>query len=265
MPKPKILTREKEVHPSLQAISKAYDALHEHFIAISRVYPRPEKNPPSLTKQKRFRPFVEELCKALTENVTIREHARVPHTMQDSIPFIPNIEHDMQTSRLTGFMKQLDAAVDEYETELENRQNTPVNPDALKYIRTGKSKATGESSSKVEYDSDKLVKTSKKGKKRKVETSRSDIGTSDSARVASTQIYVADLRTETEADEAPFSHSLGAHPGDDPAALEYLMGKLVRLEFDSTHPAALESAYAAHSQFPDGVTIWHIVLPNWLG
>ncbi|KAF5378959.1 hypothetical protein D9757_008754 [Collybiopsis confluens] len=266
--KPKILTREKEVHPSLQAISKAYDALHEHFIAISRVYPRPEKNPPSLTKQKRFRPFVEELYKALTENVTIREHARVPHTMQvrtealalfeDSIPFIPNTEHDMQTSRLTGFMKQLDAAV------LENRQNTPVNPDALKYIRTGKSKATGESSSKIEYDSDEPVKTSKKGKKRKVESlgwsldsihapstqSRSDIGTSDSARVASTQIYVADLRTETEADEAPFSHSLGAHPGDDPAALEYLMGKLVRLEFDSTHPAALESAHAAHSQFP---------------
>ncbi|KAF5357269.1 hypothetical protein D9757_013003 [Collybiopsis confluens] len=273
MPKPKILTREKEVHPSLQAISKAYDALHEHFIAISRVYPRPEKNPPSLTKQKRFRPFVEELYNALTENVTIREHARVPHTMQvrtealalfeDSIPFIPNIEHDMQTSRLTGFMKQLDAAVNEYETELANRQRTPVNPDALKYIRTGKSKATGESSSKVEYDSDEPVKTSKKGKKRKVESaglsdsihasstqSRSDIGTSDSARVASTQIYVADLRTETEADEAPFSHSLGAHPGDDPAALEYLMGKLVRLEFDSTHPAALESAHAAHSQFP---------------
>ncbi|KAF5391149.1 hypothetical protein D9757_003180 [Collybiopsis confluens] len=273
MPKPKILTREKEVHPSLQAISKAYDALHEHFIAISRVYPRPEKNPPSLTKQKRFRPFVEELYKALTENVTIREHARVPHTMQvrtealalfeDSIPFIPNTEHDMQTSRLTGFMKQLDAAVNEYETELENRQNTPVNPDALKYIRTGKSKATGESSSKIEYDSDEPVKTSKKGKKRKVESaglsdsihapstqSRSDIGTSDSARVTSTQIYVADLRTETEADEAPFSHSLGAHPGDDPAALEYLMGKLVRLEFDSTHPAALESAHAAHSQFP---------------
>ncbi|KAF5370492.1 hypothetical protein D9757_013119 [Collybiopsis confluens] len=49
----------------LEAISKAYDALHEHFIAISRVYPRPEKNPPSLTKQKRFRPFVEELYKAL--------------------------------------------------------------------------------------------------------------------------------------------------------------------------------------------------------
>ncbi|KAF5337593.1 hypothetical protein D9757_015225 [Collybiopsis confluens] len=273
MPKPKILTREKEIHPSLQAISKAYDALHEHFIAISRVYPRPEKNPPSLTKQKRFRPFVEELYNALTENVTIREHARVPHTMQvrtealalfeDSIPFIPNIEHDMQTSRLTGFMKQLDAAVNEYETELANRQRTPVNPDALKYIRTGKSKATGESSSKVEYDSDEPVKTSKKGKKRKVESaglsdsihasstqSRSDIGTSDSARVASTQIYVADLRTETEADEAPFSHSLGAHPGDDPAALEYLMGKLVRLEFDSTNPAALESAHAAHSQFP---------------
>ncbi|KAF5335216.1 hypothetical protein D9757_015262 [Collybiopsis confluens] len=248
-----------------RAISKAYDALHEHFIAISRVYPRPEKNPPSLTKQKRFRPFVEELYNALTENVTIREHARVPHTMQvrtealalfeDSIPFIPNIEHDMQTS--------LDAAVNEYETELANRQRTPVNPDALKYIRTGKSKATGESSSKVEYDSDEPVKTSKKGKKRKVESaglsdsihasstqSRSDIGTSDSTRVASTQIYVADLRTETEADEAPFSHSLGAHPGDDPAALEYLMGKLVRLEFDSTHPAALESAHAAHSQFP---------------
>ncbi|KAF5378722.1 hypothetical protein D9757_010750 [Collybiopsis confluens] len=273
MPKPKILTRQKEVHPSLQAISKAYDALHEHLIAISRVYPRPEKNPPSLTKQKRFRPFVEELYKALTENVTIREHARVPHTMQvrtealalfeDSIPFIPNIEHNMQTSRLTGFMKQLDAAVNEYETELENRQNTPVNPDTLKYICTGKSKATGELSSKVEYDSDEPVKTSKKGKKRKVESaglsdsthapstqSRSDIGTSDSARIASTQIYVADLRTETEADKAPFSHSLGAHPGDDPAALEYLMGKLVRLEFDSTHLAALESAYAAHSQFP---------------
>ncbi|KAF5349825.1 hypothetical protein D9757_014597 [Collybiopsis confluens] len=266
MPKPKILTREKEVHPSLQAISKAYDALHENFIAISRVYPRLEKNPPSLTKQKRFCPFVEELYKALTENVTIREHARVPHTMQvwtealalfeDSIPFIPNIEHNMQTSRLTGFMKQLDAAVNEYETELEY-------PDALKYIRTGKSKATGESSSKVEYDSDEPVKTSKKGKKQKVESaglsdsthapstqSRSDIGISDSARIASTQIYVADLRTETEADEAPFSHSLGAHPGDDPAALEYLMGKLVRLEFDSTHPAALESAHAAHSQFP---------------
>ena len=56
--------------------------------------------------------------------------------------------------------------------------------------------------------------------------------------------------TGLPADEAPFSHSLGAHPGDDPAALEYLMGKLVRLEFDSTHPAALESAHAAHSQFP---------------
>lgn len=69
MPKPKILTREKEIHPSLQAISKAYDALHEHFIAISRVYPRPEKNPPSLTKQKRFRPFVEELYNALVCNL----------------------------------------------------------------------------------------------------------------------------------------------------------------------------------------------------
>ncbi|KAF5354441.1 hypothetical protein D9757_014749 [Collybiopsis confluens] len=60
-----ILSRGKEVHPSLQGISKAYDALHEHFIAISWVYPRPEKNPPSLTKQKRFRPFVEELYNAL--------------------------------------------------------------------------------------------------------------------------------------------------------------------------------------------------------